>query len=99
MCDDSGRRLSAGVPGTGEEIFKSFQATVPRNLHRLQRRDIGPGQSQRAPQECCEAICAGKSCQGKSQLLADLYRLVSAHLSRGPVCGFRSQQAVGPNSD
>ena len=59
---------STSVPASAA-FFNSFQAAVRRDLHGLQRRDIRPGQRQRAPQERREAICADESCQGNSQLL------------------------------
>ena len=65
------------------ELFKSFQGAVRADLDALQRRDFRAGQSQRPPQERCEAVGAGESCQGNPQLLTHPHRFMHVRIGGG----------------
>src|SRR6266851_395664 len=67
MADDRDCRVGGAVARISRELFK--YGAVGLDLDALQRRDFRPGQSQGAPQQRCEAVCPGKSCEGHLELL------------------------------
>ena len=91
MCDNRECRLSVYVRFISGELVESFETTVSCDLYSLQGRVIRLGQSHRSPQERREAVCAGKSRQGNSQLLADPHRFMCVRICCGLAQCFQSQ--------
>ncbi len=68
--------LAAAVPASATSCSNPSRRPSAPDLDALQRRHLLAGQGQSPPQERCEAVGTGESCQGNPQLLTHPHRFM-----------------------